>query len=318
MRPFLAVLLMLVIVAPAYADVPISLLVLIEKTRKPEPPAPPVVPPGPARTVIHEECEGLGCDKCGVDGRIEVGGPAMINAALTRARIPWTTLEKAQASGKHIWIRFTARDCGPCHRATDHLNQLAAAGRLQKTLGTFACVHDVSPSYSQPSALAQRYGVHGFPTDIFIPAGSSVMYRYTGPPGSANAYVSRLRQGLDVVSPSRVQPVATSTWPTYPTRPVMGRPYTGCNSWRHLTVGEHAGKFNHQWLQTLSWDSLQSLHADDHDGVVREQYVVRPQRAAAQATVSRPPPPAGYEYGDCPGGICPVPQSRGRLFGIFR
>lgn len=65
---------------------------------------------------------------------------------------------------------------------------------------------------------------------------------------------------------------STSSNPYYPTR---GGLWSGCGSWKHLTQGEHRGKFDPTWLQGLSWNELQSLHSDDHDGRVKWQYVVR-------------------------------------------
>jgi hypothetical protein len=51
--------------------------------------------------------------------------------------------------------------------------------------------------------------------------------------------------------------------------------WSGCPDWRHLTSGIHAGKFDSGWLKTLSWEELQSLHSDDHEGHVQWKYVVR-------------------------------------------
>lgn len=69
----------------------------------------------------------------------------------------------------------------------------------------------------------------------------------------------------------KVQPKVEAV-PKYPTR---GNLWTGCDSWKHLTTGKHAGKFDSTWLQTLSWSELQSLHSDDHEGQVKWKYVVR-------------------------------------------
>lgn len=66
-----------------------------------------------------------------------------------------------------------------------------------------------------------------------------------------------------------------------------GRPAT----WVHLTQGEHAGQFDSAWLQTLSFDEVQYLHSDAHDGNVREEYVVRPG-----ARYSMPARRVSYNY----------------------
>jgi hypothetical protein len=93
----------------------------------------------------------------------------------------------------------------------------------------------------------------------------------------------------------------------YPTR----RGYwTGCPNWRHLTVGEHAGKFDHAWLQSLSYAEIQSLHSDDHEGRVKWQYAVRPSRKPSTVTYQE-------SSSGCPGGVCPS-SSRSRGFRLFR
>lgn len=60
----------------------------------------------------------------------------------------------------------------------------------------------------------------------------------------------------------------------YPLRP-QSTWWSGCGSWVHLTRGEHYGQFNPDWLRTLSWPELQSLHSDAHDHRVKWSYVVR-------------------------------------------
>jgi hypothetical protein len=78
--------------------------------------------------------------------------------------------------------------------------------------------------------------------------------------------------------------------------PLRGSWWSGCSSWQHLTVGEHRGKFDHEWLKSLSYAELQSLHSDDHDGTLKELFVKRPtgfQNPAPKAT------------SNCPGGVCP-------------
>src|SRR6185369_16767785 len=87
-------------------------------------------------------------------------------------------------------------------------------------------------------------------------------------------------------STSSVQQVVPTPMPAA-FYPVRGNWWTGCGSWRHLTQGEHAGKFDSRWLQSLSGAEIQSLHSDDHDGRVKWQYVVRPgqyRSIAAQKT----------------------------------
>lgn len=92
----------------------------------------------------------------------------------------------------------------------------------------------------------------------------------------------------------------------YPTR---SRWWSGCSGWRHLTVGQHAGLFDHEWLASLTNEEVQSLHSDHHEGRTKWEYVVR-------ATKEKPadkPAPAKTQQSACPGGNCPT--SSGRLFG---
>jgi hypothetical protein len=56
--------------------------------------------------------------------------------------------------------------------------------------------------------------------------------------------------------------------------PVREHFWTGCSDWTHLTNGVHAGKFDSTWLKLLSWQELQSLHSDDHEGKVQWKFVV--------------------------------------------
>lgn len=72
------------------------------------------------------------------------------------------------------------------------------------------------------------------------------------------------------------QPV-TNAIKVYSHYPVRGGWWSGCYSWQHLTQGEHYGKFDQTWLSQLSYEEVQSLHSDDHEGRVHWNYVVRPQ-----------------------------------------
>lgn len=73
-------------------------------------------------------------------------------------------------------------------------------------------------------------------------------------------------------------------WRGYPLR----RGYwSGCPNWQHLTVGEHAGKFNIEWLKSLSYHQIQSLHADDHEGRVNWNYAVKGNGRSTYSPVYR-------------------------------
>lgn len=95
----------------------------------------------------------------------------------------------------------------------------------------------------------------------------------------------------------------------YPTR---GALWGGAYDWRHLTHGQHAGKFDHAWLQTLSNAELQSLHSDDHEDRVKWEYVVRQTKQPAAAPQKR-------ASQSCANGSCgTAAMSRRPLFNLFR
>lgn len=81
------------------------------------------------------------------------------------------------------------------------------------------------------------------------------------------------RHSPDYFNPKPVQA-------TYPTR---GSWWTFPGNTReqliyHLQLGEHAGKFDSRWLQTLTMAQLQSLHSDDHERRVNWGYVQKPNQ----------------------------------------
>lgn len=67
--------------------------------------------------------------------------------------------------------------------------------------------------------------------------------------------------------------IAQPSTPKQANYPVRGSWWTGCRNWTHLTKGQHAGKFDSAYLQKLSWEELQSLHSDNHEGRTKWQYV---------------------------------------------
>lgn len=71
-------------------------------------------------------------------------------------------------------------------------------------------------------------------------------------------------------SPKKVLQPSTPRTSHYPVR---GSWWTGASSYRHLLTGPHAGRFNENWLKRLSYEEIQSLHSDHHEGKVKWQYV---------------------------------------------
>ena len=101
------------------------------------------------------------------------------------------------------------------------------------------------------------------------------------------------------IGPAPVVQAEASEFPNYPTSTgnpnTHSRRWTGLSGWQHLNSGQHRGKFDVAWLQTLTWAELQSLHDDDHEGRVKWEHAVRGNaKASPQAS------------GGCPGGVCPV------------
>lgn len=88
---------------------------------------------------------------------------------------------------------------------------------------------------------------------------------------------------LPAVEKPAPKPAPVKVRPSRRGYPVRGSWWSGCSSWRHLTTGEHAGKFDAAWLQTLSNAEIQSLHSDAHEGRVKWQFAVRAKAAPARS-----------------------------------
>jgi hypothetical protein len=146
---------------------------------------------------------------------------------------------------------------------------------------------------------------------------------------AAFAFAKAARERKAPATPA-VKPVP-ATKAGYPVRPktewwdagsswVNGQKVRTWATWQHLAGGEHKGKFPTDWLQGLSFDELQSLHSDDHEGRVKWDSVPGHGPATPAAKPAPPTPvPASFvlpSFGGstCPGGNCPQPQRRG-LFG---
>lgn len=83
--------------------------------------------------------------------------------------------------------------------------------------------------------------------------------------------------------PAKVAPAQSR--PRYPIRGGWWNQDGHMVTWHHLTQGEHAGKFDHAWLASLSYEEVQSLHSDDHEGHVHWDRVVRPGGQVQHASV---------------------------------
>lgn len=56
--------------------------------------------------------------------------------------------------------------------------------------------------------------------------------------------------------------------------PIRGSWWSGCPNWQHMDSGQHRGTFDRAWLQSLSWEELQSLHSDDHENRTKWNSIV--------------------------------------------
>ena len=112
---------------------------------------------------------------------------------------------------------------------------------------------------------------------------------------------------VSVSTPKKVAVVVSGAY-----YPVRGSWWTGCSGWQHLTHGEHAGKFDRDWLRSLSYAEVQSLHSDDHEGRVKWVYARRPGQYTStvvqtqQTLVTVYPRFTPVEYSV----IAPVPMSK--------
>ncbi len=71
------------------------------------------------------------------------------------------------------------------------------------------------------------------------------------------------------VKPAKLEPYVSKPG-GYPLRQNLcsGLPKNKLDAVVHLSTGEHAGKYDLKWLARLTWDELNSLHSDDHEGCV--------------------------------------------------
>jgi len=97
---------------------------------------------------------------------------------------------------------------------------------------------------------------------------------------------------------TKIKPVSLVAVPAkkggYPLRTTRwtGLPKDRAAAVQHLSTGAHAGIFDLTWLATLTWDELDCLHADHHEGCIDETAVKRakimPAKPLPVATVQPP------------------------------
>jgi hypothetical protein len=86
------------------------------------------------------------------------------------------------------------------------------------------------------------------------------------------------------IKPAKLEPYVSKP-NGYPLRSTRwtGLPKDIPGAVHHLSTGHHAGQFEFTWLAGLSWDELDSLHADHHEGCVS------PAAKMVKAIVPGPP-----------------------------
>jgi hypothetical protein len=88
-------------------------------------------------------------------------------------------------------------------------------------------------------------------------------------------------------------PTKTGGYPLRTTR-WTGLPKDRAAAVQHLSTGAHAGIFDLTWLATLTWDELDCLHADHHEGCIDETAVKR-----AKILPAKPLPMASVQQPNC-------------------
>jgi hypothetical protein len=100
--------------------------------------------------------------------------------------------------------------------------------------------------------------------------------------------------------PTKIKPAALVPTPTktggYPLRTTRwtGLPKDRAAAVQHLSTGAHAGIFDLTWLASLTWDELESLHADHHEGCIDETACKR-----AKILPAKPLPVASVQPTQC-------------------
>lgn len=144
------------------------------------------------------------------------------------------------------------------------------------------------------SDLDERLGIDAVPAYVKVEDGRIVRQFRRGCSEPLDAWaLGRLYTGRDQRPEPKRAPVTAATTGQYPLR---GNWWSVDGQWNaikavliaHLTGGEHRGKFDRDWLQSLSRAELHSLHSDDHEGRLQRRHV-RPPAASTPAVRSSCP-----------------------------
>ena len=173
----------------------------------------------------------------------------------------------------------------------------------------------VEPYASNPEIDGEKIVIPSL--HVFTDGKRTAVWNYQDLKASNSMDVSKMVNGTFTAAKSSEAGRSTGMSASYPLNngsvKINGRTPTRSQLIKHLQGGEHGGKFAAGWLESLSYQELDSLHYDDHGfGGSRvkwqhiPQYSTEPQRVTVQPTT---PWNNGYTIqtsnGYCPTGMCP-------------
>ncbi len=146
---------------------------------------------GEAFFAIGSEREGIGTGRSAPELAANVGGHAVGLESLDGAPV-----RLADFVGRPTWIVFGATWCGPCREEIPALRAAYAAGAADGLQLLWVSISETADAVAgfaadqelpfpvaldRTGAVAERYGVWGYPTHYFIDADGVVQARYLGP-----------------------------------------------------------------------------------------------------------------------------------------
>lgn len=238
---------------------------------------PTPITPTPVKVVVGDECptcEGSGsvdgdkdgkpdykCSDCSGDGRVDDGDPILLSGTTDDISIVVPPLTRSE---------FDA-----IVQEVKNFGQSFAAWIEEDKQGDARFDSGISELFYRTAKLAQevaelKTGLDKVRTNVLSSQEKNSQghweYRTRTVCRDGRCYEERYR----VWVPDNPQ----TYQPGYPIRPkatwwTQGGRYV---SWVHLTQGEHHNQFDYDYLRSLSFEELQSLHSDAHEGKVNWQY----------------------------------------------
>ena len=146
---------------------------------------------GQAFFAIGSEREGIGIGQSAPELEAMLGGhPVGLEA------VDGTPVRLADLAGRPTWIVFGATWCGPCREEIPALRAAYQAGSTDELQLLWVSISETADAVAgfaadeelpfpvaldRSGAVAERYGVWGYPTHYFIDADGVVRARYLGP-----------------------------------------------------------------------------------------------------------------------------------------